>query len=233
MNNTVKGTIGYAEVVDKYFDATIEIEFERLHQDFLEFIPTKKSQVLDIGAGIGRDASELAKHGHEVCAVEPTQTFLEKAKMIFDSPKIKWMNDSLPDLESLRGYENTFYFILASSVWHHIAPEEQKRAIKRIGDLLSDNGIFAVSLRHGPAGVGTHIHPTDGLQTITSAKKSGLTNLLHIPNQPSLMKGKKEVTWTRLVFRKSGKQKRFGRNISNNEKSGNDYKNENNSYTSS
>lgn len=202
MNNTVDGTIGYAEVVDKYFDATIEIEFERLHQDFLEYIPTKKSQILDIGAGIGRDASELAELEHEVFAVEPTKAFLEKAKMMFDSPKIKWINDALPNLKSLRGYENTFDFILASSVWHHIDPIEQEKAMNRVSGLLSDNGIFAVSLRHGPAGVGTHIHPTNGIQTIAIAKKFGLTNILHIPNQPSLMKGKKDVTWTRLVLKK-------------------------------
>ena len=200
----VKGTVGYAEVVDEYFNTTIEIEFEKLHQDFLKFIPNKKSLILDVGAGIGRDASTLAKKGHEVYAVEPTQAFLEKAKQMFDLPNIKWINDALPHLENLAGFENTFDFVLASAVWHHIDSNEQRRAMKRISDLLLEDGIFVVSLRHGPAGVGTYVHPIDERQIMSFANEFGLTNLLHIPNQPSLMKGKKDVTWTRLVFKKSG-----------------------------
>ncbi|WP_125226294.1 hypothetical protein [Leptospira neocaledonica] len=63
-------------------------------------------------------------------------------------------------------------------------------------------GIFAFSFLNGPAGRGTYVFPTDGKRSIDQASKLGLKNLLIIENQPSLMKNKEDVTWTRLVFRK-------------------------------
>ncbi|WP_279633359.1 class I SAM-dependent methyltransferase [Leptospira dzoumogneensis] len=112
------------------------------------------------------------------------------------------MDDSLPSLAKLSGYNNQFDFILSSGVWHHLDKEEQLLSMRRVSELLKQNGIFALSLRNGPAGRGTHVFPTDGKISIDHASKFGLRNLLIIENQPSLMKNKEDVAWTRLVFQK-------------------------------
>lgn len=199
----VKGIKGYSEATEKFIKATVAVDFMELHQPFIEFIPTKPSRVLDVGSGIGRDASVLSEMGHRVTAVEPIANFRAAARRLHDSTNIEWVDDSLPRLSVFDNQPGQFDFVLASGVWHHLDDVEQQHAIRRLSHLLCPKGIFALSLRHGPAGVGTHVFPTDGQQTVAYAKTYGLTALLHLPNQPSLIPGKEAVTWTRLVFIKS------------------------------
>lgn len=71
----IKGTEGYASAAEKFTRATLAIPFRELHKDFLKFIPSNESKVLDIGSGIGRDAYELYEMGHVVTAVEPLEDF--------------------------------------------------------------------------------------------------------------------------------------------------------------
>ncbi|MEM7343363.1 MAG: class I SAM-dependent methyltransferase [Chloroflexota bacterium] len=197
----VKGTIGYSEATERFIEATRAIDFIKLHQPFIDFMPPKPGRVLDVGAGIGRDASVLAEMGHRVVAVEPTAAFRAAGQRLY-SPNIEWVNDVLPRLSVLGDRPNQFDFVLASAVWHHLDDEEQQAAMLRLSNLLRPKGVFVLSLRHGPAGVGTHVFPTDGQQTINYAEACGLILQLHLPNQPSLMKGKEAVTWTRLAFAK-------------------------------
>lgn len=196
------GTAGYARVVDRFVEATQQVSFQDLHEPFLAFIPAKPARVLDVGAGCGRDAAVLASMGHAVVAVEPLAAFRAAAKDLYSAPNIEWVEDSLPSLAKLRDVPNQFDFVLASAVWHHINDAERHRAMSRISHLLEPGGVFALSLRSGPAGAGTHIFPTDGHATIDMAQSAGFDVLLNIPNQPSLMPGKSDVVWTRLAFRR-------------------------------
>ena len=199
----VKGTKGYLEVAESFIEASVAIDFMELHQSIVEFIPTNPGRVLDIGAGVGRDASVISEMGHFVVAVEPIDDFRGTARKLYDSPNIDWVDDSLPMLTSLGEQPDQFHFVLASAVWHHLDDTEQQLAMSRVSQLLRPGGIFALSLRHGPVGAGTHVFATDGGQTIRHAKACGLTTLLNLPNQSSVMKGKESVTWTRLAFVKS------------------------------
>jgi len=197
----VKGNQGYAEATQKFIDATIAICFFDLHRDFIKLIPKSPCRILDIGAGIGRDSWEFSKMGHSILAVEPTKEYRKAGKKMFLSENIEWLDDALPKLEKL-GKESHFDFIIASAVLHHLDTAEQHSAIKRISELLNNNGIFVVSLRNGLAGIGTHVFPTDSCKIIKSAESCGLKTLLVIDNQPSLMKNKENVNWSRLAFRK-------------------------------
>lgn len=203
MNNNVqvKGIQGYAEAIQKFTNATIAIGFFDLHRDFIEFMPKKPSKILDIGAGIGRDSWEFSKMGHSVIAVEPTKEYREVGRKMFHSENIEWIDDSLPKLEMIGG-KNHFDFIIASAVFHHLPTNEQHHAIRKIAELLNTNGIFIVSLRNGPAGVGIHVFPTNSNKTIKSAESCGLKTLLRIDKQPSLMTNKENVTWSKLAFQK-------------------------------
>jgi len=95
-----------------------------------------------------------------------------------------------------------FDFILVDAVWHHLNEEERIQALTRLAFLMDEGGICAISLRNGPAGVGTHLYPTDGQATAALGLKLGLEVLLHLMDQPSIMPNKPDVKWTRLVFRK-------------------------------
>lgn len=198
--NPISGTEGYAKATQSFIDATLAVDFMELHKDFVQFFPKSGSRVLDIGAGIGRDASMFAQMGHFVAAVEPLNEFRTAGKKLYDSPNIEWIDDALPDLQTLGDGSNGFDFILLSGVWHHLDSEEQHRSMQRIARLLNSNGILALTLRNGPAGAGTHIFPTDGKRTIKEAEQCGLTTLVVLEHQPSLMKNKENVSWTKLAF---------------------------------
>lgn len=199
----VKGTKGYSEALERFIEASVAVDFMELHRSILEFIPAKPGRVLDLGAGIGRDAAILSKMGHAVVAVEPVPEFRAAANSLYDASNIEWVDDFLPMLPVLGERSDRFDFILASGVWHHLDEIERRSAMLRISELLHPGGVFALTLRHGPTGVGTHVFPTSGKQTVEDAESCGFNTLLYLPNQPSLMKGKDSVTWTRLVFVKS------------------------------
>lgn len=46
----VPGTEGYDSISDQFIEATLSIDFDELHRDFLPFIPQNSGKVLDLGA---------------------------------------------------------------------------------------------------------------------------------------------------------------------------------------
>lgn len=189
-SHPVKGTQGYSEALDSFIQTTHAISFNELHHAIIDFIPCHPSSVLEVGAGIGRDAYELAQMEHKVTAVEPTPIFLDTAKQQFDHPNIEWIDDALPDLNTFKNAHEQYDFVLASAMWHHLDEQEQSASLQKIAGLMKPNAAFALSLRNGPAGVGTHVFPTSAEQAIVAAQQYGLTPALLIENQPSLIAGK-------------------------------------------
>lgn len=47
------------------------VSFETVHGDMLDLLPEAPSNVLDVGAGTGRDSAWFAANGYSVVAVEP------------------------------------------------------------------------------------------------------------------------------------------------------------------
>ena len=103
---------------------------------------------------------------------------------------------------SKNNYLGQFDFVLASGVWHHLSQEEQIYALFTISELLKPKGYFAITLRNGPAGAGTHVFPTHVERTIKTAELCNLTVQFRVENQPSLLPNKEAVTWGKLVFQK-------------------------------
>jgi len=198
----VEGIAGYSTVVERFVAVTEGIDFEALHGPYLDLIPTAPSRVLDAGAGVGRDASVFASMGHKVVAIEPMPEFLATARELHDSPSIQWIDDSLPRLEKLSKNSERFDFVLASAVWHHISYAERTVAMSRIAELTNPGGIFALSLRNGPVGGGSHIFSTDYRQTIELATGYGFETKIAVTNQPSLIAGKSNVKWSKLAFKR-------------------------------
>lgn len=198
----VKGTNGYENVVQGFIETTQSILFEDLHKDFLPFIPKGKAHIMDVGAGIGRDAYQLTKMGHQVVAVEPLKEFREAGQKLYNSPDLQWIDDSLPMLKKLSDYPHPFDFVLCSGVWHHLDETEQNQAMHQISRLLKPAGIFALSLRNGPAGAGIHVFAINVHQMLEQAINCNLTPILTLENQPSMIKHKEGVKWARLVLQK-------------------------------
>ncbi|MEM7561610.1 MAG: class I SAM-dependent methyltransferase [Pseudomonadota bacterium] len=198
----VAGTQGYEKSVRPFLEATRRLSFDVVCKDFIDFLPSAPTRILDAGAGIGQNAAALAKMGHTVVAVEPLQAFLTSAQAAYSHLPITWLQDSLPLIEKISAEENPFGFILVEAVWHHLNEDERACALSRLCRILGRNGSCAISLRNGPPGLGTHVFPTDATATVQQAQRLGLNCVLCRENLPSILPNKETVTWSRLVLQK-------------------------------
>ena len=127
-----------------------ELSPERVHAAWVHLLPRSKSDVLDVGAGSGRDAAWLAGCDHRVVAVEPADHLRQKAMSVHPDHGIHWINDTLPDLKAVRNLKRSFDVILVSAVWMHLAQSHRPRALKSLHTLLKTDGLLIISFRKGP-----------------------------------------------------------------------------------
>lgn len=200
MDADVPGTQGYEAGAQRFIAAAATLDFHSVCADFVPFLPAPPARVLDLGAGAGQNSVALAALGHKVTALEPLGVFRAHGQAARPDLGIQWLNDALPRAPRVDG---PFDFILAEAVWHHLTSADQNSAVARAAQLLAPTGILALSLRNGPAGVGSFAHPTDPDEIIRDAQAQGLRCHLDRRDLPSQLPGKPKVRWARLVFRKS------------------------------
>ena len=198
----VHGLTGYSEVASRFCELSESIDFREIHGCILHLLPKPGAMVLDVGAGTGRDAAALAAMGHNVVAVEPMGQFLAEARARHPSSKIRWVSGSLPGLRELPAELHQFDFVLCHAVWQHLSNGDRTEAMARVATLLKPNGVFALGLRHGPPGAGTHYFPAGVAETVALAATANLAVELCLEDQLSALPNKTDVIWTRLAFRK-------------------------------
>ena len=77
----------------------------------------------------------------------------------------------------------------------HLHKDERPHALKRLAELLSENGTMYISLRFGPNDEARPMHPVSYEELATLAKNNGLTarNLNPAPSQDGLKRD--DVKW--------------------------------------
>ena len=130
----VSGTEGYAEEAEDLFRRYESISAAETHKAVLHLIPATAGRILDVGAGTGRDAAWFASMGHRVTAVEPTEAMRLPAMKLHPSPRIEWLDDSLPELALVRRRGEPFDLILLSAVWMHFDTEQRAQAMATLAD---------------------------------------------------------------------------------------------------
>lgn len=196
------GTEGYEQFISLFIESSQALDFHQVCSDYLEFLPVGAANVIDIGSGAGQNAAALARLGFNVTAIEPMPEFLDAARKTYNDIPIKWLNGSLPDLACLGMKQEVFDFVLIESVWHHLDDEERELATIRLASIIKKNGKCALSLRNGPAGMGTRVYPTNAMDSANLFKQYGFECVLCIQSQPSIFSFKENVFWSRLVFQK-------------------------------
>ena len=200
------GVEGYDRFIPLFIESCQSLDFHEVCKDFITFLPEVGSNVLDVGAGAGQNSAALAKLGFNVIAVEPMQEFIDAAKAIYKKhpqyKRIKWLSSSLPDLECLDENNSKFDFVLIEGVWHHLDEIEREQAVVKLSSLINKQGKCAISLRNGPAGMGSRVFKTDAEYTIDLFKKYGFECILNLENLASIMPHKEDVKWSRIVLKK-------------------------------
>lgn len=167
----VPGTQGYEQNITRFVALSQAQDFTQVNRDFLPYLPAPPARVLDLGAGVGQNAAALADLGYAVVAVEPLALFRSIAQETYADRDILWIEDHLPPLQKLGAETPPFDFILLDGVWHHLNADERPLALARIAQLLNTGGKCALSLRNGPAGMGSHIFPIEISTTLEQARQ--------------------------------------------------------------
>jgi 2-polyprenyl-3-methyl-5-hydroxy-6-metoxy-1,4-benzoquinol methylase len=84
--------------------------------------------LLDIGAGTGRDAAWFARQGQDVIAVEPSNSMRAEGQRLHADPRVRWIDDQLPELSALGRLGISFDLVMLTAVWQHVAPSDRERA---------------------------------------------------------------------------------------------------------
>src|ERR1700730_2875764 len=200
----VSGTEGYADEAEALFRLYESIPFADAHRAVLHLIPATPGNVLDIGSGTGRDAAWFASQGHRVVAVEPTDAMRLPAMALHPSPRIEWLDDSLPDLAVLRTSGEKFDVVMLTAVWMHLDAQQRRQAMPHLAALVREGGTVIMKGRHGPVPGGRRMFEVSPEETIELAAMQDLRAVLNLRTESGQAQNRDAgVTWTNLAFVKA------------------------------
>lgn len=201
MTAPVRGTEGYAQEAAELFKRYEAVPARDAHRAVLHLLPAAPASVVDIGAGTGRDAAWLAEMGHRVVAVEPTDAMRLGAMRLHTSPRIEWLDDSLPELALLRSRGERFALVMLNAVWMHLDADERARAMPHLASVVASGGTVIITLRHGPVPSGRRMFEVGAEETIALAGQEGLRPVLtmHAPTRLA-RNAVPGVSWTTLAL---------------------------------
>lgn len=200
MEQNVAGIAGYGENAEHLAEQYESIEFEDVYRDVLHLFPTQPSEILDIGAGSGRDSAALARRGHAVTAIEPTKELREEGQLRHSMKNIQWIDDHLPTLKVAKQQARSFDVVLLTAVWMHLEKQERKTAMKVISELLRLRGKIIMTLRHGPVPDGRQMFDVSAQETVELAGQSGL-QVRHVSERQDMF-SRNDVSWSIVVLEK-------------------------------
>ncbi|TWG87538.1 methyltransferase family protein [Cupriavidus gilardii J11] len=202
MSHHVAGSAGYDTHASELARQYEQLRFEDVHRDVLHLMPSRPATVVDIGAGSGRDAAALARLGHTVVAVEPTDALRAEGERLHVDLPIQWRDDSLPALQALRKEGRRYDLMLLSAVWMHLDAGERAEGMAALAELLAPGGVAILSLRHGPVPEGRRMFDVSADETIALAARHGL-QACHRGMRDDVL-GRPDVRWSVVALRQPG-----------------------------
>ena len=160
-------------LADRYESVSFESAYPYLAQKL--GAAAQPLHVLDIGAGTGRDAAWIAERGHNVVAVEPSQSMLKVAQKFHAKSNVTWVQDRLPDLPATAFATGFFDIIVLNAVWMHIAPQDRDAALARIKSLLRPSGSVFATMRLGPINEERGTYQISAPEFVADAHAAGFT----------------------------------------------------------
>jgi len=116
--------------------------------EFLEKALKRKLTILDVGAGNALHASILAKLGHQVTALEPSD-LLDKGKERYaDNKNLKFVKASLPDFN----LGSSFDLVYSMAVFHYIPPAMHVQSMEcLLSHLNPQHGVLSITWPYPPS----------------------------------------------------------------------------------
>jgi 2-polyprenyl-3-methyl-5-hydroxy-6-metoxy-1,4-benzoquinol methylase len=187
-----------ADIFEKQY---ISVNAEDVHQAWLTNFLPNNGNVLDVGAGVGRDAKYMAEKGLKVIAVEPASELLIRGKKRTEGLDVVWLEDALPNLQATQALGLSFDLILLSAVWMHIAKSEREMALKKLASLFSISGVMVITLRHGDSPDAREMYPVSIKELRILADRHDL--VVHPLSEQEDKLQRSDVYWETVVITRS------------------------------
>jgi len=188
----------YNSQADSFQQQYLSQTAEAVHGSWLhDFIPAS-GQVLDVGAGVGRDAKWLAELGLDVVAVEPALGLRAHGQTLTNNHSVYWLDDQLPSLAKTYQLQTKFDLILLSAVWMHIPASQRERSFRKLSNLLKPSGRLVISLRHGESPDARVMYPVSVDELANYAQQQGLSVKAVISDDDKLKR--LDVFWETVVL---------------------------------
>ncbi len=107
---------------------------------FQKYLPY--GDIIEIGAGGGRDAKILAATGYSYFGIEPSKLIKEARK---NNPQLRFAQQSVYDLNSTEAFDGFW----ASAVLLHIPKSRINEALSSIHQVIRKDGIGFISIKQG------------------------------------------------------------------------------------
>ncbi|AEX21554.1 hypothetical protein VEJY3_05300 [Vibrio sp. EJY3] len=173
------------------------LSFESVHRSWKQYWPEKGANVLDVGAGSGRDAQWFSDQGCFVVAVEPASN-LRQLAISNSSAQIVWVGESLPELVRVSELPYQYDLILLSAVWMHLTTKQRTESMRVLSLLLSDRGKLVITLRHGSFDDGRETYGVSVAEIETMGRKLGLSACHVVDGEDAL--NRPEVKWQSVIL---------------------------------
>lgn len=120
-------------------------QFKDVKEEIEKLIKLKKGKILEIGCGNCRNLKDFAKAGFVCYGIDFSRKMLKFARLYCKKYGFKVILKKAK-VESLPFKNNTFDYLLAIAILHHLKPRQQIKAVKEMYRVLKDDGLALISV---------------------------------------------------------------------------------------
>ena len=112
------------------------------------FFTGKKLNIVELGSGNGRDAIFLARHGHNVVAIDQSTTAIDIEKQSLNAKVAQYLHPKALDFiqEDYTQYEKIDAFYSRFTI-HSITKNDEEILLPNVYNALRINGLFCIEVR--------------------------------------------------------------------------------------
>lgn len=190
----------YQANAQDFYDATVDINMQALHQKFLPLV-SSGGLILDAGCGAGRDSKAFLNAGFNVQAFDASEKL---ARLASTHIKQSVQHATFDTFQADRHYDG----IWACASLLHVPMLELKGVLEKLISMLSDNGVFYCSFKLGNEEV------TRNGRVFTNLNEESFGYYIHglpvvISEQwitGDLRDGREGEQWLNVILRKSASE---------------------------
>ncbi len=138
MNKTIEY---YNKNTKLFVSSTKDVSFNKMQEMLLKYLK-KGEHILDLGCGSGRDSKAFLEGGYKVTALDGSEKLCKIASEYIGQDVIY---STFEEFES----DIKFDGIWACASLLHLPYEELKEVMKKISNMLKENGYFYLSFKYG------------------------------------------------------------------------------------